>query len=340
RGRQMLRIDAEPPVARAKAVPRAPSGLLGGRNRALGLFDLGAEGGREALIGVVKQGYAVVRNVFSEAECDAAVDKIWGFVEGRCPSLKAADESTWTAENWGAFARGKCLCQLLGAGWVLWEERLLFRRRLVERGIYADRPHHASWDGFTFGRPVSKLGKRSEWDHTDQVLIGGESTGCTWIQGVVALNALDPEVGAAFECWPGTQEDETFRELQQTAGLCDTANGAFRPLLEAGRGWLQGKGFRRQRVPVGRGDVILWDSRLVHQGGAPLTAAGSRSQQPSGSGGRRTSVGRAAAYFSLGLREFTPEAVLKKRREAFQAGGVAVTLNHKAEGFEPFKKSR
>ncbi|OLP80825.1 hypothetical protein AK812_SmicGene38710 [Symbiodinium microadriaticum] len=200
---------------------------------------------------VVKQGYAVVRNVFSEAEC---------------------------------------LCQLLGAGWVLWEERLLFRRRLVERGIYADRPHHASWDGFTFGRPVSKLGKRSEWDHTDQVLIGGESTGCTWIQGVVALNALDPEVGAAFECWPGTQ----------------------------------GKGFRRQRVPVGRGDVILWDSRLVHQ--APDC--------------RRTSVGRAAAYFSLGLREFTPEAVLKKRREAFQAGGVAVTLNHKAEGFEPFKKSR
>ncbi|CAE7346800.1 unnamed protein product [Symbiodinium sp. CCMP2592] len=290
--------------------------------------------------GLVKQGYTVVRNVFSEAECDAAVDKIWGFAEGRCPSLKAADESTWTAENWGAFARGKCLCQLLGAGWVLWEERLLFRRRLVERGIYADRPHHASWDGFTFGRPVTKLWRRSEWDHTDQVLIGGESTGCTWIQGVVALNALDPEVGAAFECWPGTQDDETFRELQQTAGLCDTPNGPFRPLLEAGRGWLQGKGFRRQRVPVGRGDVILWDSRLVHQGGAPLTPAGSRSQEPSGSGGRRTSVGRAAAYFSLGLREFTPEAVLKKRREAFQAGGVAVTLNHKAEGFEPFKKSR
>ncbi|CAE7691442.1 unnamed protein product, partial [Symbiodinium sp. CCMP2456] len=166
RGRQMLRIDAEPPAARAPAVPRAPSGLLGGRNRALSLFDLGAAAGREALIGLVKQGYTVVRNVFSEAECDAAVDKIWGFAEGRCPSLKAADESTWTAENWGAFARGKCLCQLLGAGWVLWEERLLFRRRLVERGIYADRPHHASWDGFTFGRPVSKLWKRSEWDHT------------------------------------------------------------------------------------------------------------------------------------------------------------------------------
>eukprot|EP00439_Symbiodinium_sp_Y106_P082973 s35_g22.t1 len=33
-------------------------------------------------------------------------------------------------------------------------------------------------------------------------------------------------------------------------------------------------------------------------------------------------------------------AVLKKRREAFQAGGAAVTLNHKADGFEPFKKSR
>ena len=38
-------------------------------------------------------------------------------------------------------------------------------------------------------------------------------------------------------------------------------------LKDAGRGWLLGKGLKRQRVPVAAGDVVLWDSRLVHQGG-------------------------------------------------------------------------
>lgn len=47
--------------------------------------------------------------------------------------------------------------------------------------------------------------------------------------------------------------------------------------------------------PQGPGDVILWDSRLVHQGGAPASADGSRAKS---AGGRRVRgcFGRMVQY--------------------------------------------
>ena len=106
---------------------------------------------------------------------------------------------------------------------------------------------------------------------------------------------MDLSDGPAFECWPGSHQDEIFVELQKTEGevqrvmlgmrirmvshflpflhlrtldaapdsslhsavvrwhppgLCDSPNGSFRVLQDAGRGWLQGKGMKRQRVPI------------------------------------------------------------------------------------------
>lgn len=42
----------------------------------------------------------------------------------------------------------------------------------------------------------------------------------------------------------------------------------------------------------------------------------------------------------LGLAEFTPPSVVEKRRKSYEAKGEAVTLNHKPDAFEAFKKSR
>jgi len=318
---------------------RGPEPLLGGRHRGLALFNLRSEKGREALVGLMKDGFTVLRKVFDAKECDVAVDRIWDFAIGRCPALDPKDESTWNPDNWSAVVRGKNLCHLYGAGWVLWQERLQFRKRLVEMDVYADVPHHVSWDGFHLGRPTPKPWSRTPWDHTDQVLLNGESTGCTWVQGLVALNDMDLSDGPAFECWPGSHQDEIFVELQKTEGLCDSPNGSFRVLQDAGRGWLQGKGMKRQRVPISQGDVILWDSRLVHQGGVAASARASQAVAPSGQQ-HRGCYGRMVAYMCLGLAEFTPPSVVEKRRKSYEAKGEAVTLNHKPDAFEAFKKSR
>eukprot|EP00434_Breviolum_minutum_P022585 symbB.v1.2.019930.t1/scaffold1652.1/size121070/10 len=340
-------VSAIVPVAVAEAhrvrlrLPkfRGQETLLGGRHRGLALFNLRSEKGREALVGLMKDGFTVLRKVFDATECDLAVDKIWDFAVGRCPALDPKDESTWNNDSWSAVVRGRNLCHLYGAGWVLWQERLRFRERLVEMGVYADVPHHVSWDGFHLGRPTEKPWTRSAWDHTDQVLLNGESTGCTWIQGLVALNDMDLSDGPAFECWPGSHQDAIFMELHKTEGLCETPNGSFRVLQDSGRGWLQGKGLKRQRVPISQGDVILWDSRLVHQGGAPASARASRAVAPCGQR-HRGCYGRMVSYMCLGLAEFTPPSVMEKRQKSYEAKGDAVTLNHKPDAFEAFKKSR
>ena len=127
-------------------VPTQRDGVLGGVHRAWKLLNLGTESGRLALHNLTKDGFTVLRNVFDLAQCDLAVDKIWDFAMGRCPGLDPKNEATWTSDNWAQVVRGKNLAQLYGAGWVLWEERLAFRERLVELGVYADAPHHVSWE--------------------------------------------------------------------------------------------------------------------------------------------------------------------------------------------------
>lgn len=38
------------------------------------------------------------------------------------------------------------------------------------------------------------------------------------MSGLVALNDMDLSDGPAFECWPGSHQDEIFVELQKTEG--------------------------------------------------------------------------------------------------------------------------
>lgn len=38
------------------------------------------------------------------------------------------------------------------------------------------------------------------------------------LSGLVALNDMDLSDGPAFECWPGSHQDEIFVELQKTEG--------------------------------------------------------------------------------------------------------------------------
>jgi len=313
--------------------------IRGGYDRAYALLNSDTVSGRRALAELKEHGFTIVRSIFGKQDCDLAVDKIWEFARGRCPSLKAYDEATWTADNWWCVAKAKNLCQLYGAGWVLCEERLQFRRRLIELGVYAEQPHHVSWDGFTFGRATKRLGQFKQWDHMDQRLRDGKSTGCTWLQGSVALTQVDPINGACFECWPGSHKDDVFIALQNSKELTSPRSSEdYVPISDKGRKWLQEHGFQKQRVAVGLGDALLWDSRLVHQGGYPLTPEGSQCVNPVGTAASRP--GRIVAYICLGLREHTPAETLTKRKTAYEEHGEALTLTHAPDVFRPFKRGR
>lgn len=79
-------------------------------------------------------------------------------------------------------------------------------------------------------------------------------------------------------------------------------------------------GCRQQVVMAPAGSLILWDSRIVHQGLVPAR-------------GRQ----RIAAYVSYQPRAYATEADLTKKRKCFEA--YRMTTHAAAEGVQMFPKS-
>merc|ERR1712048_1289312 len=66
---------------------------------------------------------------------------------------------------------------------------------------------------------------------------------------------------------------------------------------------LQSEGYEPRRVPVNRGDVILWRSDLVHKGAPPI--------------GRRQNF-RGVVYICMLPAVLTPEGVYREKQLAYE----------------------
>lgn len=67
--------------------------------------------------------------------------------------------------------------------------------------------------------------------------------------------------------------------------------------------WFEDKGCTWKHVDAGPGDVILWDSRCIHYGGAPEEGAAARyatCEYGQGGGGRRWAEAHSAPSCTLG----------------------------------------
>lgn len=84
--------------------------------------------------------------------------------------------------------------------------------------------------------------------------------------------------------------------------------------------WLKDKGFEPKRIPVKRGDVILWRSDLVHKGAPPL--------------GRSTNF-RAVVYVCMLPAALTPEAVYRQKVAAYEQLQTGCHWPNREEWFHP-----
>lgn len=89
--------------------------------------------------------------------------------------------------------------------------------------------------------------------------------------------------------------------MQQRRG--GGARRDFVILHDSEKEYLAARGIQPQRVPVRRGDVILWRSDLAHKGAPPI--------------GRRDGF-RAVVYICMLPAALTPEPVYEKKRRAYE----------------------
>jgi len=218
------------------------------------------------------------------------------------------------ADPWPCSQRD--MMQLHQAGWLFSDMREKMADRVFE-DVFGTKELHSSKDGFTLQRPTTGELGRSPNDHFDQ---GLGKRGLQCIQGSVALTDQDYEDGC-FLCWP--RSHRLHDEMMEWRG---SKNGRedFVILTRDEHHWLESKGIRPKRVPVQRGDVILWRSDLVHKGAPPI--------------GRRDNF-RAVVYICMLPAALTPESVYKDKLRAYKRIETGSHWPNREEWFKPRRGS-
>jgi len=222
---------------------------------------------RQIIEAIQQDGYCVLPSVFTAQEMDVELDRAWDFVQTVSPTVRRNDWSTWlpsqgSPDPWPHAQRD--MMQLHQAGWLFSGLREQFAERVFEP-LYGTRELHVSKDGFTFQRPTDGELGRTPNDHFDQ---GSRWMGLQCIQGSVALTDQTENDGC-FKVWPGSHK---YREeiLSHPKHGKAAARTDFIIIHEDDKDLLRERGVEPRRVPVKRGDVVLWRSDVCHCGAPPL----------------------------------------------------------------------
>lgn len=246
---------------------------------------------------IERDGYAVLPGVFSHEEVAVEYDRMWAWVESVSHGVRRRDPRSWQRQRgydpWPCSQRD--MMQLHQAGWVFNDLRELMAERVFEQ-LYGTHELHSSKDGFTLQRPTQRELGRSPNDHFDQ---GTELLGLQCIQGSVALTDQEHDDGC-FLCWPGSHKHHATLMFGKGG---KKARKNWHILDDSQKAFLEKQGIRPLRIPVKKGDVILWRSDLAHKGAPPI--------------GQRDSF-RAVVYICMLPAALTPEHVYTEKQRAYE----------------------
>ncbi|CAE7555781.1 Henmt1, partial [Symbiodinium pilosum] len=258
-----------------------------------------------------KYGVCVVTDVLSPQEC-ALMEQIWlqdllqvldeakipdAGVAGQVQALKERGAKAWP-KDWDDFfgTRGMAPTYGLPHGGFAWAARLhpaassythqqnlwslavrrvfanLFEATEGDLAVGLDNVFWASAE-----QPGSDFNK--EWLHVDQ----NHCTGMTWTcaQGVLYIWPSESESSSTTVVWPGShkapydqlmQDPSAYSNGKRKSGQSVRLNQLQNPALQAELLAAAQKGCRRMPCPAG--SLLLWDSRVIHQGwrGGPRLA--------------------------------------------------------------------
>ena len=250
-----------------------------------------------------REGFTVIRAVAREEEVEKARALVWEWLESLDTGIKRAEPDTWTDEAWpdwpGRKKYGSCKSQgaaHLGATWYL---RGLPRLKEVFTKFWGTEELIVSLDGMIIWRPWSEEEDRRPANlrlHADQSPVGKPGFHC--LQGMLPLFPVTQSTGGTVLV-PGSHLMEA-QLLERHSAWSQSPTKDFCALSP--RDPLQGE---EVLVPLAPGDLLLWDSRLVH--GARVG---------DGSDLDPSTLARASMCVTMGPRDKASQEVITKRKES------------------------
>ena len=220
-----------------------------------------------------KDGVAVIKNILNENECNEYVNKAWKNFNTLTSKMKKPIRQD-KSESWKTFYELYPLHSMLLQHWgvgqwdFLWDIRC--NKNVID--VFAkiwnceNNDLLTSFDGFSFHFPPEQTGRGwyrgNDWLHTDQ---SSEKKELYTVQGFVTLYDIN-KYDASLCIFEGSHKshEDFFKDHNLTI-----KKDWFR--LEKGLQYeyLKNKGHEQKCVLAEKGSIILWDSRLFHQGIEP-----------------------------------------------------------------------
>lgn len=210
-----------------------------------------------------ENGYLIVRNVITEEQCAELYEGFWDYMEGMNPALKRGEPETWQAKELPLTTKG--LIQHYNVGLQPFTVRARVLAKPVFELLYRTGDLTSSWDGVSFTRKASRQKYASLedfeehcWDrtplHIDQTTLGEIS-----IQGGLAVTEQRADEHV-FVCIPGSHKHHA--KLLELGPAKKSLHWEIQegPQIQ----YLREQGLVMKRIPLGKGDFVLWESRLCH----------------------------------------------------------------------------
>ncbi|KAL2207085.1 phytanoyl-CoA dioxygenase [Sarocladium strictum] len=262
----------------------------------------------------VDHGYAVVPSVISKEKAKAYQGSAFEWLKSFDNSELDLDKpSTWTPENL-PFVSEINTFNYYGVVHerFMWDIRLEPRVIDVFAKLWGTDELLVSFDALNITLP-GRAGHvpREKWLHVDQ---SPHRKGLQCIQGIVNLSESGPDDGG-LTVLPGSHKltETFFKEHTDPANW--TRKDFYRYTPEELSFFTDTHGLKEHKVTASPGDLIIWDSRLIHYGAEPKTIDPSSAEQKS----TKPATIRTVTYVSYAPASLASEETLRTKRQAFES---------------------
>ncbi|CAF3776424.1 unnamed protein product [Rotaria socialis] len=256
----------------------------------------------EGLAYLNEHGYVVISDVMSQDKVNMNKELLWKFIENVSNgTIKRDDPETWS-NQWPSFSSHGVISGFgIGQSEFLWSVRSNRQVKNIFARLWNTRQLLVSFDGcgvFRDWRYNSTWKTSGGWNHVDQNPKLKPDRCC--VQGIVSLTDQNERIGGLI-VYPRTHL--RFTEL------CDVTKKSNdfvqvpsdHAIMDQGR-------TRGKLVHCRAGDLILWDSRLIHCN-SPATAIEERRPD------EHVDLLRIAVYVSMSPTTFVHDQTLDEFRE-------------------------
>jgi len=262
---------------------------------------------------LAEQGWCVVSNVLTMNEIETAKNKFWEWLSLISPEIDRDWMRTWSDEDWPSDLRGIILSHGISQSDFVWYIRGNPKIKEVFAKIWNTQKLACSLDAVICWKPWW-LFEHHEWKpitegyHLDQNPFSKPGFQC--VQGLVSLYDVTDEVGG-LTVIPGTHNNE---ELQIRLAN-DFRYGSDWCKLDLDDPLVKHPG---HLIKAKAGDLVLWDSRLIHAG--KVGPGGDPDQSEP-----EIDLARLSVPICMMPREMIPREVQEQRWDAFEQQS---TLTH------------